>query len=401
MNEKSKLLVVVLSYPFPPSTGGSIIAYNNVKQLSKKYSIDVVCLDDVKDLGDFASFVDGIDFISRIKSPNSIQRLFYMLMGIPSWVTDYKSKKMQKRIDEKTKKVNYDAILLYGLNTVQYVSPENYKKVFLNMEDPQSIRYMRLAKLPVFSLYQKIRLFVDSILMARYEKRFLPKVARVFLLSKADILDMKQKFNYNNLCYISYGVNCFSVQHNVGYGRRTKGVIVFSGNMYHPPNVDGAIYFLQKILPFILNDYPTAVLWIVGASPDIRIVESSNDYGKNVVLTGKVKNVLKYLKSAMVSVCPIRLRIGVQTKILEALSVGTPVVTTSAGNSGIVGCSGKELWVEDEPKEFANRVVELLQGENWNTLSENGRKLVEKRFSWEQSAVDIENYVKAKNKSFS
>jgi glycosyltransferase involved in cell wall biosynthesis len=102
----------------------------------------------------------------------------------------------------------------------------------------------------------------------------------------------------------------------------------------------------------------------------------------------------EYLRRAKVSICPVRLKIGVQTKILEALSWGTPVVTTSAGNSGIGGCSGSELWVEDEPNIFASRVVSLLRGEGWNQLSEKGRKLAENGFSWERSAMAIEQHIR-------
>ena len=116
-------------------------------------------------------------------------------------------------------------------------------------------------------------------------------------------------------------------------------------------------------------------------------------FGEHVVITGRVNDMSEYLQRAKVSICPVRLKIGVQTKILEALSWGTPVVTTSAGNSGIGGCSGSELWVEDELNLFASRVVSLLRGENWQRFSEEGRKLVDERFSWERSAMELEQHI--------
>ena len=69
--------------------------------------------------------------------------------------------------------------------------------------------------------------------------------------------------------------------------------------------------------------------------------------------------------------------------MLEALSLGTPVVTTSAGNSGIGGESGVHLWMEDKPHKFALRVVSLLiNGYDWKELSNEGKKLVSERFTW-------------------
>ena len=92
----------------------------------------------------------------------------------------------------------------------------------------------------------------------------------------------------------------------------------------------------------------------------------------------------------MVSACPVRLRIGTQTKILEALACGTPVVTSSAGNHGIGGASGEHLYVADDPEEFAKKISTLLRGERWSELSENGRRFVEDNFTWEKSALKLE-----------
>ncbi len=139
---------------------------------------------------------------------------------------------------------------------------------------------------------------------------------------------------------------------------RAEGVIVLSGNMWHGPNVDGALYFLHKIFPLIVRKSPAAVLWLVGANPDRRIVKAAQRFSNRVVITGEVPDVSKYVARARVGICPIRVGVGVQTKILEALSVGTPVVCTSDGNSGVGGISGHHLWVADEPSQFADRVVQ-------------------------------------------
>src|SRR5438034_898194 len=79
-----------------------------------------------------------------------------------------------------------------------------------------------------------------------------------------------------------------------------------------------------------------------------------------------------------------------QTKVLEALACGTPVVTTSAGNNGIRGVSGEHLYVADDPASFAANVVSLLRGEQWSKLAEQGRQLVLDNFTWEMSARRLE-----------
>ena len=101
----------------------------------------------------------------------------------------------------------------------------------------------------------------------------------------------------------------------------------------------------------------------------------------------------------MVSVCPIRLGVGTQTKVLEAMSMGTPVVTTSDGNHGISGVSGVDLFVADSPTEIADRVVNLLRGNNWDKLSYNGRKFVTENFNWDLCSNKFESILSKSKKS--
>jgi glycosyltransferase involved in cell wall biosynthesis len=158
--------------------------------------------------------------------------------------------------------------------------------------------------------------------------------------------------------------------------------------MFHKPNVDAVEYFCRKVFPLVCKQVPTATLWLVGARP----VGSVRKWAMNsqIRVTGFVPDVRTYLRQAVVSVCPIRLRIGTQTKILEALACGTPVVTSSAGNHGIRAVSGEHLYVADHPVEFADKVVALLKGDRWNELSQNGRRFVVENFTWERSAAKLE-----------
>lgn len=391
-----RLLVVMASYPFPPRAGSDIVAYNNIKEISKKHSVYLICLSAAKDSGNFSEYVEQIEFVSPKKVPRFIQLFryaFYMLLRIPIFVTASMSHEMQKRVRELIERDKFDAILLYNMNAIQYCPPSSYKKVIINVEDPQSIKLDRMCRLPIWSLWQKMKLLVYGKITEFYERKVLPKMGKVLLLSEADMWDMREQGAYDNIGCASYGVNKHSIGDIIGYEGRTEGMIIFSGNMFHSPNVDGILYFLQQIFPLVLQEYSTAKLWIVGADPDIRIRDTAVCFGEHVVITGRVNNMSEYLQPAKVSICPVRLKIGFQTKILESLSWGTPVVTTSAGNSGIGGCSGCELWVEDEPIKFASRVVELLRGEGWQRLSIEGRKLVEEHFSWERSATELEQHI--------
>jgi polysaccharide biosynthesis protein PslH len=376
--------------------GSGIIAYNNIKELAEHHSIYLICLDTVKDLGDFAASLEHAEFVEPEKRSRLIQlfrHVFYILLGIPAFIVKGKSPLMKMHVEQLTETNNFDAILLYEIAAIQYCPPSSYKKIIANIEDPLSIKHNRMRILPVWSLWQRVKLFVNERSALRFENRYFPLLGKVLLLSESDRLDLKEQGGYDNLGCVSYGVARQSIKDIINREGRTEGMIVYSGSMFHPPNVDGALFFLQKIFPLVLQAYSTAKLWIVGAEPDKRICSAAQESMEHIVITGRVEDISEYLRTAKVSICPVRLKIGVQTKILEALSWGTPVVTTSAGNSGINGSSGKELWVEDDPRQFAGRVVSLLQGEDWDRFSEDGRKFVEERFSWRRSAAELEKHV--------
>lgn len=394
-------LLTVLRYnPFPPRAGSALVAYNSLKQLSQIHDIDILCLNDTNSKIEIPDFIKKIEFIYQ-KQKTGINRLIYILfflcLGIPPIISEYRSKKLQKRVSEVLKENTYNAILLFEMNAIQYCPKNYYNKIIVNIEDIQSLKSRRMASLSVLSFWQKIKKIISGKIIEHYEKRTLPKIHKVLVLSESDMNEMQQYWSYENISVMPYGVDIVSPDLIPDFYNRTMGMIVLTGNMFHLPNVDGTIYFLKTIFPKILQECPRAKLWIVGAEPDYRIYQVAAPFNESVIITGKVKSISEYLQKAMVSICPIRLKIGVQTKILEALSWGTPVVTTSSGNSGISGISGFELWEEDDPHMFSKRVVELLNGKHWLQLSDNGRKLIEKKFQWHNSINQLNKYIESIN----
>jgi len=156
-------------------------------------------------------------------------------------------------------------VLLFDMSAVRYVPRSAYGKLVVNVEDPQSIKLRRMAPLPVWSHWQRAKLRILTWLARREELRTLPRMARVLLLSQADLDDMRADLGINNLSQVSYGVTQPDAAAIPGLGARER-VIIYSGSMYHPPNVDGALWLLNEIFPLVLRHSPNARLQIVGAN---------------------------------------------------------------------------------------------------------------------------------------
>jgi len=394
---KMNLLVVMENYPLPMRSGGAIVGYNTIQQLTQYHKIDFICFRPESGGDELDSIVDNVYLISA-QHDLALQGRFRFFSRLLSFIYPGSSRQgdphLYAAINNLVMAKAYDALLLFELSAVKHCHSALRRKMVVNIEDPQSIRISRMADLPVWSIGRRLKLKIRAWLTSRYEKAILPKIGSVLLLSKRDIEDFRKQGNYSNLAYVPYGVAQRKAIDISPYSNRKKA-IVYSGNMFHPPNVDGALFFLNEIFPSVLQIEPSAILWIVGADPDERIRRAAQRYGSSIEITGRVADVSSYVKSAVVSICPVRLEIGVQTKILESLSLGTPVVTTGAGNRGIGATAGRHLHVEDDVERFAKKVCELFRGENWENLSAEGRRFAAEHFSWEESARQLDGHVLA------
>lgn len=391
-----KLLVIKATCPFPLNTGGSVVAYNNIRSLAEVAEIHLMCFGDPGQTGDLATLVSRLTLLQK-KRIGRLRQLgryaVHALRGIPPTVAVHSSSEMRARVREAIETQNYDAILVYEMSGIQFCPASALPKVIANVEDPQSLKLRRSAVLSTWTRSQRAKMAISAYLTEKYERRLFPKVGRVLLLSERDAAAMRARIADARISSIPYGVDKREAADILGYSARVPDSIIFSGNMFHPANVDAILHFISAIFPKVLASHPSAQLWIVGADPHELIVKASCGLGRSVVITGKVPDVQQYIRRSVVSICPVRLDIGVQTKVLEALSWGTPVVSTSAGNGGVQGVSGQHLWVEDEPGRFAERTCSLLKGERWDELSRAGRNFSQTQFSWARSAAELQRHV--------
>jgi glycosyltransferase involved in cell wall biosynthesis len=170
---------------------------------------------------------------------------------------------------------------------------------------------------------------------------------------------------------------------------RQRQVLIFSGNMAYPPNEEAARWFVRHVWPLLLSRWPCLRLQIAGASPGARVRALGEQQG--VTVLGRVPSMAEHLGAATISVCPLQSGSGIQNKMLEAMAVGTPVVSTTVGNQGTQATHERELLVADAPEDFAGAVDRLLRDADLRArLATYGRAFVESRFQWRAHAQALE-----------
>lgn len=157
--------------------------------------------------------------------------------------------------------------------------------------------------------------------------------------------------------------------------------LVFTGIMDYRPNIDAIKWFADDILPLIPQAYPKVHLYIVGNRPTPRVTALRQR--SNITVTGFVDDILPYFHEAAVVIAPLRIGSGTRLKLLQAMSAGCAIVSTSQGAEGLNVENGRDMLIADDPNLFAIAVNELLQNEVKRLqIGSAAQVFVRTRFDW-------------------
>ncbi len=169
-------------------------------------------------------------------------------------------------------------------------------------------------------------------------------------------------------------------------GHRT---LVFTGKMSYHANVAAVLYFARQVLPRIWATRPDVCFQVVGKDPPPVVQALTAD--ARVKVTGYVDDLRPYLAQASVAVCPTGYAVGIQNKVLEAMAMGMPVVSTPQGSTALAAQDGRDLLVATGEAEFAAKVISVLDDKQLaRRLAQNGRRYVEAHHNWEMAAATLE-----------
>ncbi len=171
---------------------------------------------------------------------------------------------------------------------------------------------------------------------------------------------------------------------------RDRQRLVFLGSMDYRPNVDAMLDFVRAVLPRLQARLPDVTLEVVGRSPapEVRALASGA-----VRILGEVPDVRPHLERAAALVVPLRIGGGTRLKIVEALALGTPIVSTTIGAEGLGLVHDEHLLLADSEDAFAEATLELLADPAHAVrLGERGRAFVNERYRWSALAGDLVDY---------
>lgn len=214
------------------------------------------------------------------------------------------------------------------------------------------------------------------------------KKRELAVIHKADVVYYPSSVEVRIIKNIDKNVNVKSINPYVfdanklstSYKATEKNNILFVGGFGHAPNIDAVKWFSTDIFPLIKAKIPNIKFYIVGSNAPDEII---NLNGNGIVFKGFVtdEELEQLYKSIKIVVVPLRYGAGVKGKVIEALSKGCPLVTTSIGTEGIYGIQDVAL-IKDSAKDFANAVIDLYQDdEQLEKYSKSSVNFVKQNFS--------------------
>ena len=220
--------------------------------------------------------------------------------------------------------------------------------------------------------------------LAKYEGNIFRKFDHHFIISAQDrsLMDFPEK---DQIVIIPNGVDD---QFFRPTARKKTHELLFTGNMSYAPNVAAVKTIVKEILPLVWQKYPQCKLMIAGANPSAEVKALEEE---RVTVTGWLDDIRTAYEAGMICLAPLDIGTGLQNKLLEAMSMEIPCITSSLTNNALGAKDGKEIIIADDAQANAAAVIELLDHPQKRiSFGKAGKDFVTSTYNWEAISLKLE-----------
>jgi glycosyltransferase involved in cell wall biosynthesis/Tfp pilus assembly protein PilF len=394
-SNKRRVLMLAPYPTYPPKTGAITRMFYEMKNLGERFDLAVVCFLFTKEdhsledqLSQYCNFPLTV-YLGDTLPPDD---------HTPQLVHRYSSHRMTKLL-KAIAPANFDIVLSDFIYMAQYRSlfPQAFHVLAEHNIESELLRSCAQANQDENKLKQlaqqrdTIKDFRESAsqadLLAAYEQQNWPHYPLRFTVSDLDRQHLTQYAPQGTTLTVPNGVDTSTIQ---AFPDNPLPRILFIGTMSYYPNIDGATYFAEEILPLIWEQDPQIEFWIAGAQPPEAITDLAHH--PKIKVIANPEDMTAVAKQCCMTVVPLRIGSGTRIKILQSLAMGLPIVSTPLGCEGLNIIDGDHLLVRNDPQAFASATLEILKTPSLReSLRTQGRRLVEEQYDWNQifqTAID-------------
>ena len=379
-----RILFISTWFPYPIDNGSKIRVYHLLRALGARHDVSLLsfAFDTAQPMNGTAltSFCTKVETIScnpfQRQSARTALRFFSLapIVTLPLPEVTAAAARLYQQ-------VGFDVVIASIEVTAAYAlqAPSSTIKV---LEEHNSLtRWMRERYEQQTSLVQRLRCRVSWQKTRAYEAKLFPRFDLCTMVSR---MDQQESLNLlkgrsTPIETVPNGVDC---EHNQpGLCGMQPDTLIYNGAITYRANYDAVQYFLSEVYPCVRQQHPRVSLTITGATSGVDRSRLAVD--DSVHFSGYVDDIRPIVSRHTVCIAPLREGGGTRLKILEAMALGVPVVSTSKGAEGLDVIDGEHLLIADEAQAFAAAVVRLLTDDELRRkLTHQARCRVEERYDW-------------------
>lgn len=381
-----KLLFLTPQRPYPPRQGTAIRNWGLIQHLSRRHSITLLTFVETTSALPEALRTTCERVIS-VPAPkrSRTDRLRTLFSPHPDLAQRLASAPFAWALQDLLREQPFDFVHLEGLEMAAYLPSLTAHPTLKRLYDAHNAEYVlqhrafesdirTLARWPV-ALYS----WIQWPRLKRFEAETLRAVQAVTCVSPEDATALRALVPELDPVLVPNGIDVDDYQPSTVSHR--PNTAIFTGKMDYRPNVDAVLWFAESIWPRIRSQQPEAQFTVVGQKPVARVRALNGQMG--ITVTGAVAEVRPHIAQAGVYVAPLRMGGGTRFKLLEAMALAKPIVSTTLGAEGFAVQPDRELLLADEPDVFAQSVLSLMRdAPRRERLARAGYNFVRAHYDW-------------------
>ncbi|GAB5418558.1 MAG: glycosyltransferase [Crocinitomicaceae bacterium] len=377
-------------FPYPLEKGDKLRAYYQLQELAKEYRITLFATSDVYVKDDDFKKVEALCERVEIQHLSRGKRFFSLVFGLfselPFQIHYFFSLSGRNRLRTLILDNEFEHIYCQLIRSAEYV--KNVHHI------PKTIDYMDAFSAGIERRIDKRKwhdrwLFqLESKRLRKYERKIFDFFEHHTIISEQD-RNLIAHPDKNKIVAIPNGIAPHFFEN---LNRQETHDFVFVGNMSYPPNIDAVHYISEHILPA----FPSSKLLISGATPHASLKKLANNHSQ-IDMTGWVDDIRDSYIDGKIFLAPMTIGTGMQNKLLEAMALRTPCVTTDLANNAIGAKDGEHILVGNTPSELIAKIQELLDSEEKRkAIALAAQSFVQKRYSWETTTNELISLMRQK-----